>query len=88
MLWYQVTQAFGCATYDVNELHIHARCEPWISENFQPHGNMLKSTTAAISAICGGCNSLTIQGETYGNPVMERMARKYFCYPAGRISPQ
>ncbi len=75
MLWYQVVRAFGVRSYDPNSLHIHTRCDAWIAEAFQPHGNMLKSTTASISAICGGCNSLTIMGEQYGNALMERMAR-------------
>jgi methylmalonyl-CoA mutase len=74
-LWYQVVRAFGVNSYDPGQLHIHGRCDAWISESFQPHGNMLKSTTASISAICGGCNSLTVMGEQPGNPLMERMAR-------------
>jgi methylmalonyl-CoA mutase len=75
MLWYQVVRAFGVDSYDPDQLHIHGRCDAWISESFQPHGNMLKSTTASISAICGGCNSLTVMGEQVGNSLMERMAR-------------
>jgi methylmalonyl-CoA mutase len=75
MLWYQVVRAFGVNSYDPNQLHIHGRCDAWISESFLPHGSMLKSTTASISAICGGCNSLTVMGEQVGNPLMERMAR-------------
>jgi methylmalonyl-CoA mutase len=75
MLWYQVVCAFGENSYDPNQLHIHGRCDAWVSESFQPHGNMLKSTTASISAICGGCNSLTVMGEQVGNSLMERMAR-------------
>jgi methylmalonyl-CoA mutase len=74
-LWYQVVRAFGVKSYDPNSLHIHTRCDAWIAEAFQPHGNMLKSTTASISAICGGCNSLTVMGEQYNNPLMERIAR-------------
>lgn len=75
MLWYQISQAFECVSYHSDQLHIHARCEAWVSESFQPHGNMLKATTASISAICGGCNSLTVMAEQYANPLMERIAR-------------
>lgn len=75
MLWYQVVRAYGVDSYLPEQLHIHARSDAWINESFQPHGNMLKSTTASISAIAGGCNSLTVMGEQYGNPLMERMAR-------------
>jgi methylmalonyl-CoA mutase len=75
MLWYQVARAFGVDSYKPGDLHVHARCESWTDESFQPHGNMLKSTTASISAVCGGCNSLTVMAENYGNPLMERIAR-------------
>src|SRR5690606_33051381 len=35
------------------EVFIHSRSNPWISESFEPHGNMLKSTTAAMAVIAG-----------------------------------
>jgi methylmalonyl-CoA mutase len=75
MLWYQVSQAYGHHTYDPTTLHLHARSDAWVNEDFQPHSNLLKSTTASIAAICGGCNSITVYPEQRGNTLMERMAR-------------
>ncbi len=58
-----------------NNVFIHACSPAWIDKNFQPHGNMLKSTYAAMSAILGGCNVLTIEPEDSGNTTMARAAR-------------
>jgi methylmalonyl-CoA mutase len=54
---------------------IHARSEAWINESFQPHGNMLKSTTATMAAILGGCDSVSVMPELDENVTMERIAR-------------
>ncbi len=56
-------------------VHLHARSEAWIKESFQPHGNMLKSTTASLAAIVGGCDSLTVLAEDDTNSTMQRAAR-------------
>ena len=56
-------------------IHIHGRSEVWAKESFQPHGNMLKSTTAALAAIVGGCDSLTVYAEDESNSMMKRVAR-------------
>ncbi len=60
-LWYQIQGAYGLT--EMKPLHIHARSAAWTKEAFQPHGNMIKSTLAALSAIAGGCDSLTIEPE-------------------------
>jgi methylmalonyl-CoA mutase len=74
-LWYQVSQIYGIKNYQLEHLHIHVRSSAWVEKNFQPHGNMLKSTTAALSAIIGGCNSLTVLPEAEENTTMNRIAR-------------
>jgi methylmalonyl-CoA mutase len=56
-------------------LHLHVRSTPWVNEKFQPHGNLLKATTAAMAAVMGGCNALTIHAEDATNSTMTRMAR-------------
>ncbi len=56
-------------------LFIHAHVMPWTDPRFQPHGNMLKSTTAAIASILGGCDVLTVESEDSGNTTMERAAQ-------------
>ena len=70
-LWYQIQGAHGIT--EMRPLHIHARSTVWMKEAFQPHGNMIKSTIAALSSIAGGCDSLTVEPE--GNDQTEnRMA--------------
>jgi methylmalonyl-CoA mutase len=56
-------------------LHLHVRSASWIDEKFQPHGNLLKATTAAMAAVMGGCNALTIDADDANNITMTRMAR-------------
>jgi len=75
LLWYQVTQAYGLKNHKPSDLHIHAQSDVWVSENFEPHGNMIKSTTAAMAAVFGGCDSLTILAQDEQNKTMSRVAR-------------
>jgi methylmalonyl-CoA mutase len=75
LLWYQIAKAYQCETFEPHHLHVHVRSEVFASDTLQPHSNMLKSTTAAIAAICGGCNALTVYEEQEQNPLMQRMAR-------------
>lgn len=75
LLWYQVVRAYGDTDFTPDQLHLHVRCEPWLAEKFQPHGNMLAGTTAAMSAIIGGCNALTVFPEEHDNMTMNRIAR-------------
>ena len=75
MLWYQVSQVYGIHSFKPEDLHIHIRSEAWINNGFQPHGNMLKATTAAMSGVIGGCNALTVFAEEENNTTMNRIAR-------------
>lgn len=75
MLWFQVARAYGHTTYTPADLALHARSAPWIHEKYQPHGNLLKSTTASLSAVLGGCSLLTVEPEEAGHSTMERIAR-------------
>ncbi len=56
-------------------LFIHAHSLPWTDESFQPHGNILKSTTSAMAAILGGCDALTLEPEEANQSMMVRVAR-------------
>ena len=56
-------------------LVIHAYSQPWSDKNYEPHGNMLKGTTAAMSAILGGCDTLTVDPENADHTMMARVAR-------------
>ena len=72
-LWHQVVAAYGAV--NPAPLHIHAISKPWVNELYQPHSSMIKSVTAAMAAIAGGCNSLTIEPEDEGDAMMGRVAR-------------
>lgn len=72
-LWSQL-----CRAYDQSFEHplfIHASSPPWIEVEYQPHGNMLKSTTAALSAILGGTDAISIIAEDSSNLLLTRIAR-------------
>ncbi len=56
-------------------LFIHAWSRAWTPEAYEPHGNMLKATTAAMASILGGCDALTIDAEDPHNATMIRAAR-------------
>lgn len=71
-LWNQVKGAYNIIR--TKSLHIHAQSIAWSIESFQPHGNMIKSTTSAMAAIAGGCDSLTIEPEDQHHETMSRVA--------------
>lgn len=56
-------------------LYMHAWSRAWKTETYEPHGNMLKATTAAMASILGGCDALTIDAEDPHNATMIRAAR-------------
>lgn len=56
-------------------LSINAFSPPYKNENYGPHENMLKSTTAGLAAVIGGCNALTIIPEKEDSPLQRRIAR-------------
>lgn len=74
-LHFQIACAFDVSNFNPEDLHILAISTAWINEDFQPHGNMLKSTTAGMSGILGGCQSLLIEPESTDKPTMVRIAR-------------
>ncbi|WP_276365767.1 methylmalonyl-CoA mutase family protein [Chryseolinea sp. H1M3-3] len=73
LLWYQLSQAFEISSYTPDKLHLHVTAEKWSSENFQPHGNILKNTAHALASILGGCNSLTLCPEDDLNDTLNRI---------------
>ena len=71
---YKLCRAWG-AELEPEALMIHAVSRPWIRENFQPQGNMIKSATAAMSGILGGCDLLTVMPEDPSSELHMRIAR-------------
>lgn len=59
MLWHKILIAYG-SNLHAKTIRIHATSEAWVSENFEPHGNLLKATTAGLAAVLGGCTSITL----------------------------
>ena len=47
-------------TFSLETFHIIARSKAWVNSDYEPHENMLKATTSAMSAISGGCDALII----------------------------
>jgi methylmalonyl-CoA mutase len=71
-VWRLLAKAYSVQNFDP---YIHAYSDAWLNAGFSPHGNMLKSTTAALAGICGGCNALTILPENEDDTNMNRVAR-------------
>ena len=74
MLWYQLSQAFEIPDYLPTDLQIRCRTGQYVSEKFQPHGDMIKNTFQALSAIVGGANEITVIGEDAEDSMTDRVA--------------
>ncbi len=75
ILWFQVAKAYGTQQYDPGDLLIHASSSPWINATFEPHGNLIKSTSAAMASIIGGADALTIIPQDENSVTQSRIAR-------------
>ena len=72
LLWCTIEKAY---LIEHQPLFIHASSPAWIKESYQPQANLIKETYAALAAILGGCDALTIEAEEEGNTMKNRMAR-------------
>ncbi|PTX99051.1 methylmalonyl-CoA mutase family protein [Opitutus sp. ER46] len=59
-LWTRVLVAFGAAPATAAKSAVHAATGRWNKTLLDPHVNMLRVTTEALSAVLGGCDSLHI----------------------------
>ena len=59
MLWARVVESFG-AHRDCGKAKIFARSARWDQTLFAPHVNILRGTTAAMSAALGGADSICV----------------------------
>ncbi len=57
LLWANVLSAFGANRHTMT---IHARTTQWNKSALDPHVNILRGTTEALSAVLGGCDSLYV----------------------------
>jgi len=62
VLWSHIVNAYGPDCAEVTKTHIHTTTARWDKTFYDPHVNMLRTTTQAMSAIIGGTGSLTVQG--------------------------
>ena len=59
LLWARVVESFG-GTAEAAKARIHARSSRWNRTIYDPHVNILRGTTEAMSAILGGADSVTV----------------------------
>ena len=59
LLWARVVETFG-ETGEGAKARIHARGSRWNKTIYDPHVNILRGTTEAMSAILGGADSVTV----------------------------
>lgn len=59
MLWARAVESFGGAPESA-AARIHARTSRWTETLYDPHVNVLRATTEAISAVLGGADSVSV----------------------------
>lgn len=59
LLWAYIMKQYGAAPED-SKMYIHAQTSEWNKTIYDPHTNMLRTTTEAMSAILGGVDSLEV----------------------------
>ena len=78
MLWARAVESFGGAPESA-AARIHARTSRWTETIYDPHVNILRATTQAMSAILAGADSVTVApfDECYKRPdaASRRLAR-------------
>lgn len=74
-LYFQLVRAYQIEDFQPEDLHIIGVSTIWNNEDYNPHANMLKSTTAGMAAVLGGCSSLLVEPENEDKPYMARVAR-------------
>jgi methylmalonyl-CoA mutase len=78
LLWARAVESFG-GTREGAKARIHARTSRWNETIYDPHVNILRATTEAMSAAIGGADSISVApfDECYKKPdeASRRMAR-------------
>ncbi len=60
LLWARIVNAYGPSHAGITTATIHTVNTSWNKTLYDPHVNMLRTTTEAMSAIIGGTDSLTV----------------------------
>ena len=68
-LWARIAESFG-ANSDAAKMTIYARTSHWTKTIYDPHVNLLRSTTEAMAAAIGGADALQVEAfdEPYRTP--------------------
>ena len=78
LLWARAVESFG-GTRESAKARIHARTSRWNETIYDPHVNILRATTEAMSAVLGGADSISVApfDECYKAPddASRRLAR-------------
>jgi methylmalonyl-CoA mutase len=61
MLWAVIVRAWGPKQDDAALMHIHSVTGRWNKTLYDPHVNMLRTQTEAMSAVLGGAGSITVE---------------------------
>src|SRR5690606_17542318 len=79
LLWSALVNSYGLPGEVASRLRIHVSTSRWHQTVFDPHVNLLRATTQAMSAVSGGCDSLCVApfDQLYKTPddFSERIAR-------------
>lgn len=92
-LIFQIFRAYGHDDFQPEDITIRCISTNWNNEKYQPHANMLKGSTAALSSILGGCDLLEVEPEFKDSPQSVRIARnvsnilKEECYLSKTADP-
>lgn len=79
-LWRKIlVDGYGLNEQEIPPIAVHCTTSSFYNSSISPHTNMLRATTEAMSAVIGGCDSLSIRGfdETYqeSNDFSRRISR-------------
>jgi methylmalonyl-CoA mutase len=78
LLWARAVESFG-GTHDAARTHITARTSRWNKTVYDPHVNILRTTTEAVAAVIGDADSIVVAAfdECYEEPdeAGQRLAR-------------
>ncbi|MEM1407759.1 MAG: methylmalonyl-CoA mutase family protein, partial [Bacteroidota bacterium] len=75
ILVYRLAQHYQAENFAPEDVTIRGLSSPWVNPSYEPYGNMLKGSTAAMSAILGGCNEIVIRPNNNEEAFSKRIAR-------------
>ncbi len=61
LLWSKMAEAWSAETALIHPMFIHSSTSAWNQTLYDPYVNMLRGTTASMSAVIGGTDSLTVR---------------------------